>query len=113
MHSLLPGPKTPSACMLLRSVRRLQFAAIVLLAAFSATAVAQTETDPWKTSGYNYWIPSPLRLNIGYTDSNGKAAVAMVTTLQPAQLAGMPDGLVQAKSSDLFTPKHFQSIWTS
>jgi hypothetical protein len=113
MPSPLPGRKTQSACMLLRSVCTVQLAAIVLLAAFSATAVAQTETDPWKSSGYDYWIPSPLRLNIGYTDSNGKVAVASVTALQPEQLAGMPDGLVQAKNSDLLTPKHFESIWTS
>lgn len=113
MRSPLPGQKATFDRVLLFSVRTFHIAAIALLAAFSAAAVAQTETDPWKTSGSNYWIPSPLRLNIGYTDSNGKPAVASVTELQPEQLTGMPNGLMQARDSDLFTPKHFQSIWTS
>jgi hypothetical protein len=90
-----------------------RLAAAILLAAFAASAVAQTETDPWKSAGTNFWIASPMRLNLGYADPNGKAAVVEVTTLQTTQLAGMPDGLVQARNSDLFTPKHFQSIWTS
>ena len=44
------------------------FCLLFFLAARGATAQATAEINPWKPSGTVYWIPSPMRLNIGYTD---------------------------------------------
>ncbi len=79
----------------------------------AASATATGELDPWKTSGSEYWIAGPLRLNLGFTDQTGTARVALASSLQPEQLAGMPDGLAQAAKSDLFQTGHFDALWAA
>jgi hypothetical protein len=78
-----------------------------------ARATATGELDPWKPSGGDYWIAGPLRLNLGFTDQTGTPRVAVASSLQPGQLAGLPDGLAQATNSDLFQARHFEALWTA
>jgi hypothetical protein len=78
-----------------------------------ARATATGELDPWKPSGGDYWIAGPLRLNLGFTDQTGTPRVAVASSLQPGQLAGLPDGLAQATNSDLFQAGHFEALWTA
>ena len=94
-------------------VRTLKAAISVLLVFLAARAAAAQEINPWKPSGTVYWIASPIRLNLGYTDQNGKPAAAVVSSLSPQQLAGLPPGLLQAKGSELFTPGHFDALWSA
>lgn len=97
-------------------VRALKAALVFVLAAVAvraAAAPAAAEIDPWKPSGSLYYIAGVPRLNLGFTDQTGTPRVAVVSSLQPDQLAGMPDGLVQARNSDIFTPGHFESLWNA
>ena len=41
------------------------------------------------------------------------ARAAVVGSLSAQQLAGLPAGLLQAKGSDLFTPGHFDALWSA
>jgi hypothetical protein len=109
MHSPLSGPKQFSRRTLKAAISVL----LVFLAARGAAAQATAEINPWKPSGTVYWIASPIRLNLGYTDQNGKPSAAMVSSLSPQQLAGLPSGLLQAKGSDLLTPGHFDTLWSA
>ncbi len=84
-----------------------------VLATLANAAPATTEIDPWKPSGTIYYIKGLPRLILGFTDQTGAATTALVSSLHPEQLAGMPDGLVQAKDSDIFTPGHFQALWNA
>lgn len=116
MHFPLPGLKPISVRIAARPIFvRILKTAIALLfavvAARSAVAQANAEINPWKPSGGTYWIANPLRLNLGYTDQNGKPTAAMVSSLSPEQLAGLPGGLLQARGSELFTPGHFDTLW--
>jgi hypothetical protein len=83
------------------------------LGARAALAQAPAEINPWKPSGTVYWIASPIRLNLGFTDQNGKPSAAMVSSFSAEQLAGLPAGLLQAKGSDLFQPGHFDALWSA
>ena len=91
-------------------------AAFLVTAAVNAIAApASSELYPFqvtKGSG-EYWIKGPLRLNLGFTDQAGTPTVAMVSSLHPEQLAGMPDGLLKAKDSDLLQPGHFDALWSA
>jgi hypothetical protein len=86
---------------------------LVFLAARAVVAQANAEINPWKPSGTVYWIASPIRLNLGFTDQNGKPSAAEVSSLSAEQLAGLPPGLLQAKGSELFTPGHFDALWSA
>ena len=117
MHSPLSGLRPIPVDALRPFSRRTVKAAIsvlfVILAARTAVAQATAEINPWKPSGTVYWIASLIRLNLGFTDQNGKPSAAEVSTLSAAQLAGLPGGLLQAKGSDLFQPAHFDALWTA
>ena len=98
-------------------VSALKTAMAVLFMAVTAHATAQppnaTEIDPWKPSGSVFWIAGPLRLNLGFTDQTGTPRVAVASSLQPEQLDGLPTGLAQAKSSELFQTGHFDALWSA
>ncbi|MGA8632780.1 MAG: hypothetical protein WB573_20690, partial [Terracidiphilus sp.] len=94
----------------------LKIAIVALLAGIAPAAVsapASVELDPWKQTGSEYYIGGIPRLNLGFTDQTGTPTVAIVSSLKPEQLAGMPDGLVQAKNSDIFQPGHFEALWNA
>jgi hypothetical protein len=96
--------------------RALKIAVIALFAGIASTtlaAPATVELDPWKQTGSEYYIGGIPRLNLGFTDQTGTPTVAIVSSLKPEQLAGMPDGLVQAKNSDIFQPGHFEALWNA
>ncbi len=109
----MPSPNsnhTPSAA------RVLKLAFVVLFASLAVRATAapnNVEINPWNSKQTEYWIAGPLRLNLGFTDQTGQASVAIVSSLHPEQLAGMPDGLVNAKDSDLLQTGHFDALWTA
>ncbi len=109
MHSPLPGPRPFSVRTLKAAISVL----LVILAARSAAAQATAEINPWKPSGTVYWIASPIRLNLGFTDQNGKPSAAEVSSFSAEQLAGLPAGLLQAKGSELLTPGHFDALWSA
>ncbi len=91
-------------------------ALVFLFASFATLANAApntTEIDPWKPSGTIYYIKGLPRLILGFTDQTGTATTALVSSLHPDQLAGMPDGLVQAKNSDIFQSGHFEALWNA
>lgn len=117
MHSLLPSLRAVPVDDLRLFSRRTLKAAIpvlfVFLAVRCAIAQATAEINPWKPSGTVYWIASPIRLNLGYTDQNGKPSAAEVSSFSAGQLAGLPAGLLQAKGSELFTPGHFDALWSA
>jgi len=95
-------------------VPALRFLAVTLLASFtpcSFAAPATGELDPWKASGSDFYIKGIPRLNLGFTDQAGTPTVAIVSSLKPEQLAGLPNGLVQAKNSGIFLPGHFEQMW--
>jgi hypothetical protein len=114
MHSPLPG-YTPIAVDALRlfSRRTLKAAIAVLLVILAMRGAAAQEINPWKPSGTVYPIIGPIRLNLGFTDENGTPRAAVVDSLSAQQLAGLPAGLLQAKGSDLFTPGHFDALWSA
>jgi hypothetical protein len=109
MHSPLSGPRQ----FYVRTLKAAISVLLVFLAARSAAAQAGAEINPWKPSGTVYWIANPMRLNLGYTDQNGKPSAAMVSSFSAEQLAGLPAGLLQAKGSDLLTPGHFDALWSA
>ena len=117
MHSPLSGlrpiPVRALTQFSRRTVKATISALLVFLAARGAAAQATAEINPWKPSGSVYWIANPIRLNLGYTDQNGKPSAAEVSSFSAQQLAGLPGGLLQAKSSELFTPGHFDALWTA
>ena len=98
-------------------VSALKTATAILFMAVTAHAAAPppdaTEIDPWKPSGSVFWIAGPLRLNLGFTDQTGTPRVAVASSLQPEQLDGLPTGLAQAKSSELFQTGHFDALWSA
>jgi hypothetical protein len=106
MHSPLSGLRPCCA----RALKAAIAALFIFLAAHGAAA---QEINPWKPSGTVYWIASPMRLNLGFTDENGTPRAAVVGSLSAQQLAGLPAGLLQAKGSDLFTPGHFDALWSA
>jgi hypothetical protein len=95
------------------SRRTLKAAISILFVILAARAAITQEINPWKPSGSVYWIASPIRLNLGYTDQNGKPSAAEVASFSAAQLAGLPSGLLPAKGSDLFTSGHFDALWSA
>ncbi len=102
----------------LRSRLRGYCAALVLLVvlaaeAASSAASAQEFLDVWKKSGLQTLITGPVRLNLGYTDTNGKPQLAQVTALSPSQLDGMSKGLLDAKGSPLMRTGYFDSLWNA
>ncbi len=115
MHSPLPRFKSiPVHATRPFSAHTLRVAFSLLFVAMAArTVLPQAEINPWKPSGSVYWIANPIRLNIGYTDQNGKPTAAEVSSLSAQQLAGLPPGLLQAKGSVLFTAGHFDTLWTA
>ena len=84
--------------------------ALILLAPRGAAA---QEINPRMPSGSVYWIANPIRVNLGFTDQNGKPSAAEVSSFSAAQLAGLPAGLLQAKGSELLTPGHFDALWSA
>lgn len=100
----------------MRAGRILPLATAILITLSGVSAIAAPATgelNPWKPSGTDYYIAGLPRLNIGFTDQTGSPRVALVSSLDPAQLAGLPNGLAQAKDSDIFQPGHFQAIWSA
>jgi len=107
MHFSLPGRGPFSVCIVKASI-------VILFAVLTVRVTAAPgEIDPWKPSGTVYWIASPIRLNLGFTDQNGTPRAAEVSSLSAEQLAGLPGGLLQARGSELLTPGHFDTLWTS
>jgi hypothetical protein len=109
MHFPLSGLKPISVRVLKATISVL----FVILAARGTVAQATAEINPWNPSGTVYWIANPIRLNLGFTDQNGKPSAAEVSSLSAQQLAGLPSGLLQAKGSDLLTPGHFDALWSA
>ena len=69
MHSPLSGLRPCCA----RALKAAIAALFIFLAAHGAAA---QEINPWKPSGTVYWIASPMRLNLGFTDENGTPRAA-------------------------------------
>jgi hypothetical protein len=98
-----------------RALKTAIAALFATLTVSASAAPASTELYPFQTTkgSADYWIKGPLRLNLGFTDQTGQPTVAIVSSLQTEQLAGMPDGLLKAKGSDLFQTGHFDALWNA
>jgi len=104
---------SPTASRLVFCPNTLRIAIAVLLVVLpaGAAATATGELDPWKPLGASYYIEGIPRLKLGFVDQTGTPSVAIVSSLKPQQLAGLPNGLVQARDSDIFQPGHFEQMW--
>lgn len=91
-----------------RSAWRALLGALLLVAAGTARG---DDLDVWKKSNLQALILGPVRLNLAFADQAGTPRVALVPSLSPQQLDGMPEGLIKAKDSPLLRAGYFQSLW--
>jgi hypothetical protein len=98
--------------------RALKATVTILLGALAAHASAApgpavSELPPWKNPESNFYIGGPIRLNLGFVDQKGTPRVAEIPSLQSDQIAGLPNGVAQAKDSPLLRTGYFDSLWTA
>ena len=96
----------------------LTFAFAFLAGTLASNPVALADPDPWTREGSEALIFGPFHLALGFTDQTGAPRVALVDTLPPSALAGMPDGLLKARASPLLHPfaggvGYYEAIWSS
>jgi hypothetical protein len=90
----------------------------LLVGTLASNRAALADPDPWKGLGNSAVIFGPFHLALGFADQTGAPRVALVDALPPSALAGMPDGLLKAKSSPLLHPfagnaSYYDAIWSA
>ncbi len=85
-----------------------------ILVALMPTGSANADIIPWN-QGKNAeaLITGPMRLILVFADQSGVPRSALVQSLPPSALNGMPGGLETAAASPLFRPAYFDALWSA